>query len=106
MAIKKEDNVLDPNAKARWGYASGADGQIQVGPQTVEETGGVNTIRMNADDSGARNNGGGTDEATTTAEASSESLTKDQIKAQLDAKGVEYSSTATKAELLALLNQE
>lgn len=96
MAIRKDDNVIDPNQKARWGYSSGSDGQVEVAPQTVEETGGVNTIRSNVDDKGARNNGGGAD----TASSSDESLTKDQIKEQLDAKGVQYSSTATKAELL------
>ena len=60
MAIKKEDNVLDPNQKARWGFSAGSDGQIAVGPQTVEETGGVNTIRQDADDTEARKSGGGT----------------------------------------------
>ncbi|ASN68632.1 hypothetical protein 3S11_11 [uncultured Caudovirales phage] len=106
MAIQKTDNVVDPNEKARWGFSAGADGQIQVGPETVGETGGVETIRSDVDDAEARNNGGGADEATGTAAASSDSLTKDQIKAQLDAKGIEYSATATKAELLQLLNQE
>ncbi|SER52481.1 MULTISPECIES: hypothetical protein [Pseudomonas] len=96
MAIQKTDNVIDPNEKARWGFSAGADGQIQVGPETVGETGGVETIRSDVDDAEARNNGGGADEQS----GADESLTKDQIKEQLDAKGVQYSSTATKAELL------
>ncbi|WP_312272236.1 hypothetical protein [Pseudomonas sp.] len=96
MAIQKTDNVIDPNEKARWGFSAGADGQIQVGPETVGETGGVETIRSDVDDAEARNNGGGADEQS----SADESLTKDQIKEQLDAKGVQYSSTATKAELL------
>ncbi|WP_312800274.1 hypothetical protein [Pseudomonas sp.] len=104
MTIEK-DKYIDPNEKARWGFGGTAE-SITVGPQTVGETGGVETARTPVDETAARNNGGGADEATGAAASSSDSLTKDQIKAQLDAKGIEYSATATKAELLQLLNQE
>lgn len=124
MPIVKEDNVLDPNQKARWGFSAGADGQIVVGPQTVEETGGVETIRTPADDKGAHNNGGGADEAETAALRSriseleaqlqqaqkpsepTDPRTKDQLKAELDEKGVTYPSNASKADLLALLGNQ
>lgn len=59
MAIKKEDNVLDPNDKARWGFSAGADGQIVVGSETVGETGGVETIRSEPKEEEAQKNGGG-----------------------------------------------
>lgn len=65
MPVQK-DNHIDPNLKARWGFA-GEEGDITVGPQTVGETGGVDTARTRSDESAARNNGGG-------AEPSSEAL--------------------------------
>ncbi|MHC8408297.1 hypothetical protein [Pseudomonas sp. TMB3-21] len=65
MPVQK-DNHIDPNLKARWGFA-GEEGDITVGPQTVGETGGVDTTRTRSDESAARNNGGG-------AEPSSEAL--------------------------------
>lgn len=108
MAIKKEDNVLDPNQKKRWGFSAGADGQIKVGPQTVEETGGVNTIRTDADDPEAKKNGGGESQPKAKSEDADprDSLTVAQIKEQLDEKGVDYPSTANKAELLQLLKEQ
>ncbi|MBS3184541.1 hypothetical protein JIQ88_05615 [Pseudomonas sp. PCH44] len=54
-----EDNHIDPNNKARWGFGGNA-GKITVGPQTVGETGGVESILTEPDNSGAHNNGGGT----------------------------------------------
>lgn len=57
MAVQK-DNHIDPNIKARWGFG-GTEGNITVGPQTVGETGGVDSARTEADESAARNNGGG-----------------------------------------------
>ena len=57
MTVKK-DNHIDPNIKARWGF-SGDEGEITVGPQTVGETGGVDSARTDSDESAARNNGGG-----------------------------------------------
>ncbi|PHX25808.1 hypothetical protein AO278_22645 [Pseudomonas syringae pv. syringae] len=56
MAVAK-DNHIDPNVKARWGFG-GAEGSITVGPETVGETGGVESARTEADESAARNNGG------------------------------------------------
>ena len=53
-----EDNHIDPNNKARWGFG-GSAGKITVGPQTVGETGGVESIRTEPDNSGAHNTGGG-----------------------------------------------
>lgn len=54
-----EDNHIDPESKARWGFG-GSVGKITVGPQTVGETGGVESVRTDPDNSGAHNNGGGT----------------------------------------------
>lgn len=59
MAIQ-EDNKLDPNNKARWGFA-GTEGNITVGPQTVGETGGVETARTPVEEQGGRGNGVGGD---------------------------------------------
>lgn len=57
MAVA-QDKHIDPNVKARWGFG-GAEGSITVGPETVGETGGVESVRTEADESAARNNGGG-----------------------------------------------
>ena len=57
MAVEK-DKHIDPNVKARWGFG-GTEGNITVGPQTVGETGGVDSARTDSDESAARNNGGG-----------------------------------------------
>lgn len=54
-----EDKHIDPNNKARWGFG-GSAGKITVGPQTVGETGGVESVLTEPDSSGAHNNGGGT----------------------------------------------
>ncbi|MFI8394197.1 HeH/LEM domain-containing protein [Pseudomonas sp. NPDC078863] len=128
MTVQK-DNHIDPNIKARWGFG-GTEGNITVGPETVGETGGVDTARTRSDESGARNNGGGADEtqairleltdtqdqlAQALADLAAEraknadprdSLTIPEIKEQLDAKEVKYSSTANKAELLELLKAQ
>lgn len=106
MALAK-DNYIDPNSKARWGFGV-SNGEVTVGPQTVGETGGVDHARTVPDDSGAHNNGGGesgtghvvgqTDEGGQADEL--DSLTAAQIKEQLDAKGIEYKASASKAELL------
>lgn len=117
----QDDTYLNPNDKARWGYAQGEDGKLQVGPQTVGETGGVEHARSEPRDKGALNNGGGEDsealrQRITELEGqlaqsqkpteSSDPRTKDQLKAELDAKGVTYPSNASKADLLALLNPQ
>jgi len=132
MAIQ-EDNKLDPNNKARWGFA-GTEGKITVGPQTVGETGGVETARTPVDEKGAHGNGGGADVDALTGQVSDlqlqldqaradleaeraknagggtaddrDSLTIPEIKEQLDAKGVKYASTLNKAELLDLLKAQ
>ncbi len=57
MAVEK-DKHIDPNVKARWGYG-GSEGNITVGPQTVGETGGVDSVRTESSETAARNNGGG-----------------------------------------------
>jgi hypothetical protein len=57
MAVA-QDKHIDPNNKARWGFG-GDTGNIKVGPQTVGETGGVDTARTESDETAARNNGGG-----------------------------------------------
>lgn len=107
MALAK-DNYIDPDTKARWGFG-GSEGNITVGPQTVGETGGVDHARTIPDDSGAHNNGGGSDgvvagagtSASTTTDI--DSMTVAQLKEQLDAKGIAYKSTDTKADLVAAL---
>ena len=125
MTVQK-DNHIDPNIKARWGFG-GTEGNITVGPETVGETGGVDTARTRSDENAARNNGGGADEtqairleltdtqaqlnqalADLAAERAKntdplDELTVVQIKEQLDAKGVTYKVNDSKAELLALL---
>lgn len=57
MTVQK-DNHIDPNTKARWGFA-GSEGEVTVGPQTVGETGGVDHARTRIEPGGAHNNGGG-----------------------------------------------
>jgi hypothetical protein len=109
MTLAK-DNYIDPNDKARWGFA-GSEGNITVGPQTVGETGGVDHARVVPDDSGAHNTGGGisvdsgqvSGADTTSDSANIDGLTVAQLKEQLDAKGVAYKSTDTKADLVAAL---
>lgn len=57
MTVQK-DNHIDPNTKARWGFAGG-EGEVTVGQQTVGETGGVDHARTRIEPGGAHNNGGG-----------------------------------------------
>ena len=57
MAVEK-DKHIDPELKARWGFG-GTEGNITVGPETVGETGGVDSVRTEADEPAARKNGGG-----------------------------------------------
>ncbi|WP_434134370.1 hypothetical protein JQR88_10880 [Pseudomonas luteola] len=112
MTIEK-DKYIDPNEKARWGFGGTAE-NITVGPQTVGETGGVETARTPVDETAARNNGGGADALSQGAVVAGQSNTSDprdsltvaQIKEQLEAKDVEYPSTANKAELLQLLKAQ
>lgn len=63
MAVA-QDNHIDPNLKARWGFG-GTEGNITVGAETVGETvgetGGVESARAEADEPAARKNGGGAD---------------------------------------------
>lgn len=127
MAVEK-DNHIDPELKARWGFA-GTEGNITVGPQTVGETGGVDHARTRPDETGGRNSGGGADDSeglrtqvlqlkeqlsqaqadlaaarsTDSTEDPRDSLTIPQIKEQLDAKSIQYKTSDSKPELLALL---
>lgn len=105
MALAK-DNYIDPDSKSRWGFGV-KDGEVTVGPQTVGETGGVDHARTIPDDSGAHNNGGGSDSvisgAATSTAADIDSMTVAQLKEQLDAKGIAYKSTDAKADLVAAL---
>lgn len=127
MPVEK-DNHIDPELKARWGFAGTEDG-ITVGPQTVGETGGVDHARTRVEEAGGRNSGGGADESeglrtqvlqlkeqlsqtqadlaaarnTDSTEDSRDSLTIPQIKEQLDAKSIQYKTSDSKPELLALL---
>lgn len=57
MSVQK-DNHIDPDVKARWGFA-GTEGNITVGPETVGETGGVDHARARIEENGGRNSGGG-----------------------------------------------
>ena len=57
MAVE-QDKHIDPNVKARWGFG-GTEAAVTVGPQTVGETGGVDSVRTESDESAARKNGGG-----------------------------------------------
>lgn len=57
MTVEK-DKHIDPNVKSRWGFG-GDEGSITVGPQTVGETGGVDTARTESKETAARNTGGG-----------------------------------------------
>ncbi len=77
MTVAK-DNYIDPEKKARWGF-SGEPGSITVGPKTVGETGGVDHARTIPDNSGAHNNGGGSDDVAELQRRNSE------LQAQLDA---------------------
>ena len=55
----RDDNYMNPNDKARWGYSGTKE--IKIGEQTVGETGGVEHVRSEPNDDAARNNGGGAD---------------------------------------------
>ncbi|WP_312158116.1 HeH/LEM domain-containing protein [Pantoea piersonii] len=117
MTVAK-DHYVDPNDKARWGFA-GSDGEIKVGPQTVGETGGVDHVRNEPKDEGAVNTGGGdsldnkqiaSQDGVPSEPAPEElqaedinSLTVAQLKERLDAKGIEYKTTDAKADLVAAL---
>nr|DAF83732.1 MAG TPA: transport protein [Caudoviricetes sp.] len=70
MTVQK-DNHIDPNTRARWGFAGG-EGEVTVGPQTVGETGGVDHARTRTEPGGAHNNGGG-------AEATRQALELDAV---------------------------
>lgn len=59
-----QDNHIDPNNKARWGFG-GTAGNITVGPKTVGETGGVESVRTEQDNEGAHGNGAGTEKTDT-----------------------------------------
>lgn len=60
------DKHIDPNQKSRWGFGV-TDGAVTVGPETVGETGGVESARTEADEQGARKNGGGAGKKSTKA---------------------------------------
>lgn len=127
MTIEK-DNYVDPDKKARWGFAE-KDGKIVVGPQTVGETGGVDHARVTPKDDGAHGNGSGVqptaadlaelqkknaelqaqlDSANAKlAEGSGggqinslDSLSATELKAKLDELGIEYKGNASQAALL------
>ena len=75
MSVQK-DNHIDPDLKARWGFA-GSPGAITVGTETVGETGGVDHARTRIEESGGRNSGGG-------AEPSIEVMQLDAVNALAD----------------------
>ena len=54
----ENDNYMNPNDKARWGF-SGKAGKVTVGAKTVGETGGVDHVRTEPENEAARHNGGG-----------------------------------------------
>ena len=85
------DNYLDPNEKARWGFAM-EGGQIRIGTETVGETGGVDTIVSNPGTGAEEGNGGG-------------ELRVPELRAKLDSMGVEYPPDARKADLQKLLEE-
>ena len=104
----EQDKYIDPNDKARWGFGGDEKG-ITVAPQTVGETGGVEHARSEPRDEGAVDAGGGTSQPQAKASSDADprdSLTKEEIKAELDAKSVTYSASANKSELLELLKAQ
>lgn len=54
----KDDNYMNPNDKARWGFSGTLKG-VKVGEKTVGETGGVEHVRVEPENEAARHNGGG-----------------------------------------------
>lgn len=100
-----EDNHIDPNNKARWGFG-GSAGKITVGPQTVGETGGVESIRTEPDNSGAHNTGGG-EQVQQLQQANAQLAAEkevEELKAKLDAAGVTYRANASKESLQKLVD--
>lgn len=103
-----EDNHIDPNNKARWGFGGNA-GKITVGPQTVGETGGVESVLTEPDNSGAHNNGGGTgdgEQVKQLQQANAQLAAEkevEELKAKLDAAGVTYRANASKESLQKLV---
>lgn len=127
MTVEK-DNYVDPEKKARWGFAE-KNGEIVVGPQTVGETGGVDHARVTPKDDGTHGNGSGVQPAAADvaelekknsdlqaqldaanaklAEGASggqsdplDSLSATELKAKLDELGIEYKGNASQAALL------
>lgn len=125
MTIEK-DNYVDPDKKARWGFAE-KNGAIVVGPQTVGETGGVDHARVTPNDDGAHGNGSGVQPTAADIAALQkknadlqsqldaanaqlagngagpdqlEALSATELKAKLDELGVEYKGNASQATLL------
>jgi len=127
MTVEK-DNYIDPEKKARWGFAE-KDGKIVVGPQTVGETGGVDHARVIPSNDGAGGNGSGVQPTAadmaelqkknadlqsqldaTNAQLSNggqggevdplDNLSATELKAKLDELGVEYKGNASQAALL------
>ncbi|WP_343463480.1 hypothetical protein [Pantoea sp.] len=127
MTVEK-DNYVNPEKKARWGFAE-KNGEIVVGPQTVGETGGVDHARVTPKDNGAHGNGSGIQPTAADvaalekknsdlqaqldaanaklAEGASggqsdplDSLSATELKAKLDELGIEYKGNASQAVLL------
>ncbi|MBD8260488.1 hypothetical protein [Pantoea agglomerans] len=125
MTVEK-DNYVDPDKKARWGFAE-KDGKIVVGPQTVGETGGVDHARVTPKDDGVHGNGSGVQPTAADIAAlekknadlqsqlddanaqlagngavpdSLETLSATELKAKLDELGIEYKGNASQAALL------
>lgn len=125
MTIEK-DNYVDPDKKARWGFAE-KNGSIVVGPQTVGETGGVDHAPVTPNDDGAHGNGSGVQPTTADIAALQkknadlqsqldaanaqlagngagpdqlEALSATELKAKLDELGIEYKGNASQATLL------
>lgn len=98
------DNYTRPQDKARWGFGGTAE-KIELAQKSVGETpeqGIPGEGTSNTGLEGARDNGGGTGEVGA-GEKPDRGPTVVELKAQLDAKQIEYSPTAKKAELQALL---
>jgi len=98
------DNYTRPQDKARWGFGGTAD-KIELGQQTVAETpeqGTPKPARSKKGAAAAQNNGGGKPGAGD-GTSPPDDLTIDQVKARLDAKGIEYAADADLPTLQDLL---
>lgn len=86
------DNYTRPQDKARWGFTTGADGQIKVGEEKAGELAApfFNPGDTKEELDNSRNNGG-------------KQPTKADLQKELDGMGVKYAKSSTVADLQALL---